>query len=138
MALALVACKKEDEKPMSKTELLTAKNWRLTADKRTSNGQTTTVDVYPSLPDCAKDDYYKYSTNNKAELNAGAFKCSSSQAQSYVINWNFSSDETKLVTSDPSAGWSVNSEILELTASTLRLKNNQSGGGTQELTFTAF
>ncbi|WP_162910812.1 hypothetical protein [Hymenobacter oligotrophus] len=140
LGLALVACKKEDEKPKSKTELLTAKNWRITADKRTSvtNGQTTTTDAYASYPDCTKDDFYKYSTEYKVDMNAGATKCSATQAQSTVANWNFSSDETRLVITDPRSGLSINSEVLELSATTLRLKNTQSGGSSQELTFAAF
>ncbi|UYZ58598.1 hypothetical protein [Hymenobacter latericus] len=142
IALTLGACKKDDEKPKSKTELLTAKNWRITEDKRTTatSTQSTTTDAYASYQECMKDDFVKYNTNKQVEFNKGTTKCSATEAQSQTNNWDFTADETKLILS-ASSGFSVTYDIVELNASAMKLKVTNTSQGTtstQEVTFAAF
>jgi hypothetical protein len=141
LACTLTACKKDEEKPKSKTELLTARNWRITADLRTSTSgsQTTTTDAYAAYPPCLKDDYVKYSTNHQVEFNRGALQCAN-EPQSQTSNWEFNADETRLTISAPPSSVATY-EVLELTAETMKLRvssNNQGVTNTQDVSFAAY
>lgn len=151
-ALALGSCKKNDDNSpasTSKTDLLTAKSWRVTAEKSTSTvGSTagTTTDDYANSPACERDNFLKFNTNKTATFDEGATKCSTSDPQTQSGAWDFNSDGTKLTITDPSgSGLAIQQDILELSATTLRLRNTSSytAGGitlttTDETTFTAF
>jgi hypothetical protein len=152
-ALALGSCKKNDDNSPSapsKTDLLTAKSWRVIADKTTTIvgiNASTTEDNYASAPACERDDFIKFGTDKTATYNEGADKCSSYAPQTTTLNWNFNSAETELVYSEPNGGggFAIKHEILELTTTTLRIRitfPSSSGGGTkteiQETTYSAF
>src|SRR4028119_184917 len=79
-SFVFTSCKKDkdDPKPKSKTELLTAKNWRITGDVETQviGGRTVTTDNYATEYDpCDKDDYTKFDANKVFKDNEGALKC---------------------------------------------------------------
>ena len=151
-AAALGSCKKNDDNSPSspsKTDLLTAKSWRITADKTTTTVGTTastTTDDYATSPACERDNFVKFNTNKSASFDEGATKCSTSDPQTTTGAWDFNSDGTKLIITDPSLGGiALQGDILELTATTLRVRYTTSssfGGVTetdvQETTFTAF
>lgn len=149
-ALALGSCKKNDSNSPtpSKTDLLTAKNWRITADKtvNTVGSVSSTDDNYATSPACERDNFIKFNTDKKAVYDEGATKCDTSDPQTASAAWDFNSDATKLTFTDPSgSGLSIQEDILELTATTLRLRTTSSytAGGitatsTEETTYTAF
>ncbi|MGI4762146.1 MAG: hypothetical protein ACRYF0_15670 [Janthinobacterium lividum] len=151
-ALALGSCKKNDDNSPStpsKTDLLTAKSWRITADKTTTTVGTTastTTDDYATSPACERDNFIKFNTNKTASFDEGSTKCSTTDPQTTTGSWDFNSDGTKLILTDPSLGGiALQQDILELTATTLRVRYTSSfsfGGATetdvQETTFTAF
>ena len=129
-ALALGSCKKNDNSPASpsKTDLLTAKNWRVSADTRTTivNGQPVVTDAYATYPACDRDDFYKFNSDNLVVRDEGLFKCNASTAQTLVGPWSFNSDETQLRYLP--LGYSTRpNEIIELSASKLHIRINPSG-----------
>jgi hypothetical protein len=145
LACAFSACKKDNEKPKSKTDMLTAKSWKITADVSTevgANGQTITTDEYARYPACDKDDYLKFQTDKKLISNQGTLKCDPTSAQEQTGAWDFNSDQTKLTIADPTlSGLVLQADIVELTASTLKIKTSSGSGNTLEtetITFTAF
>ncbi|HEX8330452.1 MAG TPA: lipocalin family protein [Hymenobacter sp.] len=139
MAVVTVSCKKDDEnKPApTKTELLTAKGWRLTDVK--IGGQS----IYSLFitDACEKDNFIKFNSNKSATFDEGATKCSSSDPQTETGRWEFTTNETKLKLTDP-YGDVQEGEIATLNSTTLvfRDPNFDTGTGTNitaELTFTA-
>lgn len=62
--LVLGACKKDNS--ASRTYLLTSKNWRVSAATQTLvvNGQPVVTDTYATYPACARDDFYRFGSNN--------------------------------------------------------------------------
>ncbi|GAB2947118.1 hypothetical protein GCM10027048_10170 [Hymenobacter coalescens] len=143
VACTFSACKKDEEKPKTKTELLTAKSWRVTAARETvtTGGQTTSSDEYATFGACEKDDFVKFLADKKVEFNEGATKCNTADPQTETGAWDFNSDQTKLTLTDPDLGLSLVYDIVELNASTLKVKYSVSAQGssyTTETTFTSF
>ncbi|WP_157547657.1 hypothetical protein [Hymenobacter sp. DG25A] len=122
---SFTACKKDndDNKPKTKTELLTAKNWRLSAavGSLTSGSSTYSQDIFADMEPCQKDDFEKFSTDKTAILDQGATKCDdmASDPQTQKVAWNFESDETKLKISEIGGGDSYTVDLVELTATTM-------------------
>jgi hypothetical protein len=116
--LATFSCKKDD--PPSKKDLLTGKNWILTAETVSPavnfNGVLIT-DLYAQLDDCTKDDISKFNANGTYTIEEGATKCNANDPQVFDSGtWVFNSDETILVLTSPANG-TINAEIKELTSS---------------------
>jgi hypothetical protein len=151
---SLSACKKDSEnapanKATSPSELLTAKNWRMTAYTSSFAAASTaavTTDEYADTPACQRDNYAKFSTNKSVVFDEGATKCSTTDAQSETSTWDLSSNDTKLTLAAPQFGaFPIPFDIIKLTSSTLQLRysytyssNNVSYTETQDATFTAF
>ena len=141
-SLVFTSCKKDkdDPKPKSKTELLTAKNWRLSA--ATSVIGPITIDVYAAQDACDKDDFLKFNTNKSLIFDEGLTKCDLRDPQSITGAWDLTVNDTKLKmqeTSNPASAEVY--DVVEISASTLKIKQTTSSGGateTQSLTFTAF
>lgn len=104
--LTVSSCKKEDEKTTtptkSKTELLTAKAWKLTA--MTVNpgitpvpGGPTITDIYSFMEACEKDNTEKFNTGGAGVTDEGATKCDPADPQTSNFTWSFASNETKIV-----------------------------------------
>ncbi len=144
LAASLGACKKNDDNAPSRADLLTAKNWRVSADTYTKvdNGKTTTVDEYAKSLACERDNFLKFNTNKSLITDEGATKCSASDPQMQTSNWDFSGDQTKLNYSfSPQSSFVLSSDIVELSATTLRLRATNTNGTTTEtedITYTAF
>lgn len=149
----LNACKKDNETTpaatASPTELLTAKNWRLsayTSSFATAGAAAVTTDEYEAIPACQRDDFAKFNANKSVLYDVGATKCSATDAQSETSTWALSSNDTKLMLAVPQLGGFPNTyDIISLSSSTLHIRysytyssNNVSYTETQDATFTAF
>ncbi|RZK30321.1 MAG: hypothetical protein EOO63_07050 [Hymenobacter sp.] len=149
---SLSACKKDSENTPSKMDLITAKNWRVTAATTTTTVTTTgssptvtTTNDYAQYDPCEKDNFYKFNTNKTLIFDEGPTKCNPSSPQTSTITWDFNGDQTKLITGTASSSSSSSDDILELSATTLRLRTMDSytSGSTTSssvgtVTFTAF
>ncbi len=110
MLVIFSACKKDKDDPQpSKTQMLTAKNWKLTSV--TMNG----ADQYGSIPACTKDDLAKYNTDNTVTYDEGATKCDPDDPQTETAVWAFDNNETQLIEDGQTY------DIKELSSNTLKL-----------------
>ncbi|MBW6491975.1 MAG: lipocalin family protein [Lentimicrobium sp.] len=137
------ACKKdkEDDNPPIKNELLTALNWRMTANSVSSempvydeDGNITgySGDEYAQMETCFKDDLTKFDTDLTVNFGEGATKCDDNDPQTVSGTWAFKSSETMLAVNEDGCTRDVN--ILELSASILKLQYS-SGFGSETYTF---
>lgn len=123
LGLIFTSCSKDDEPaPQTKTEMLTGKNWKVTA-------ATVSIDNGPAKdfsgqnPACGKDDFETYATDGKYTIDLGTTKCASNEAQTQTGSWTFTEGEAKLkVTVNNST---TEYTLTELTASTLALTISQ-------------
>ena len=130
LVLLVISCNKKDS-TMSKTQLLTSGSWRLTAvvSDNDANG-TYETDDFAGFPDCFKGNYYTFFSNGSAELNEGPTKCDPMDPQTETATWQFTQNETHLkIDTDE---W----KLEELTASTLKWKEEYAGGRSALVTFT--
>jgi hypothetical protein len=125
----LISCNKKDKTP-TRTELLTAGSWKITAivSDNDANG-TYETDDYAGAPSCVTDNYLVFRTNGTAEGNEGATKCDPADLQSESFGWNFANNEANLVIDGDTF------IIMDLTNSVLKLKADQGGGATSMITF---
>jgi hypothetical protein len=140
VALAsLSSCKKDDATTPapapSKTDLLTAKSWKVTDFK--VSGQS----IYNSIlfENCAKDDLTKFSATKAVTFDEGAIKCDPSSPQSRTGSWELNADQTKLKLTDPTGDQSLEGTINTLTSTTLIVTdpNGFGNGNPAEVTYTA-
>ena len=132
-AVALGSCKKNDDNSPSapsKTDLLTAKNWRpVTANITvTVAGQTV---PFGNLDTCSKDDFLKFNTDKSLVHDAGATKCDASDPQTEKGTWSMPSDAKLTVTLPASSSLPVDGtfDVKELTATDLHLTSTQTQNG---------
>lgn len=132
--IALSACKKDAASP-SNTDLLCASKWKITAFTvdpgfplfdALGNIMGYSTDMYSSMESCSKDDNIKFNSDNNVNYDEGASKCDSSDPQSTSGTWSFKTNETILSLIDN--GSSQDYTIMELTASSLKMKYTQTGG----------
>jgi hypothetical protein len=143
MLLGIGACKKEESPQVStKTSLLTARPWRLTAFTRKTelNGVTATSDAYAQQPVCRRDDFLGYKQDRSLVLDAGIIKCNPADPQTEVTQWKWEDQEASITNTTAAGAYKY--ELLELTATTLRLRYTQKQYGgwdvlTEEWTYTA-
>ncbi|MDO7885897.1 lipocalin family protein [Hymenobacter cheonanensis] len=151
-ALALGSCKKNDDNSpssASKTDLLTAKSWRISAQTYSvavNSGTPTVSDEYASSPACERDNFLKFNTNKSLTADEGATKCSPSDPQTQSGSWDLTTNDTKLTLADPSQGGiPIPFDIVDLSATTLHLRyaatvslGGVSTTSVNDITFTAF
>jgi hypothetical protein len=134
-ALALGSCKKNDETAPtpaapSKTDLLTAKNWRPTTASITVTvaGQSSSLG---SLDACNADDYLKFSTDKSLVHDAGATKCDPTDPQTEKGTWDMPSDGKLTVTLPASSTLPIDGtfDVKELTATDMHLSSTQTQSG---------
>lgn len=119
----VVACKKEEEKPKSRTELLTEKNWQVraaTSDPALPLGGTLVTDVYAQLPACAKDDIERFDKPNIYKDDQGSNRCDPSAPQTATGTWVISPDDSRITITESAGSYSY--EILELNDNTLKVR----------------
>lgn len=125
----LGACKKENSS--SRTYFLTSRNWRLSAVTSTLivNGQPVVTDTYATYPACARDDFYRFSSNNLVLQDQGSLKCNASAPQTTAGPWSFNSTQTQL--SFLPIGYATQTgEIIELSATTFHTRIGPPAYGT--------
>lgn len=139
MALVVTGCKKDEEAAATttptptptKTELLTGKNWKITAATIdpaidwNDNG-TLVTDIYAQLAPCEQDDLTKFNTNFTVTEDEGAIKCDSLAPQTTnTAIWAWSTNETVLTIDNDGTGPNTpdSLDVLELTAT--KFKANQ-------------
>ena len=121
MILAGTSCKKDDN-TKTKTDMLTAGNWKLTAINISPSleiGGLQYSDIFGFLPDCSKDDLTKFNSNGSVNFDEGPIKCDAGSPQTTYGTWSFNADETKLTVID-SDGLPSENTISELTDATLK------------------
>lgn len=139
---AFTSCKKDDEdpKPKTKAEMLTAKNWRISAASFTVGA--TTQDAFASLPACSKDDFTKFNADKTLLSDEGTTRCNSSDPQTVSGAWDLTSNDSKLLLQEtPNSSSAELYDILELSDSTLKIKQTETINGTTyivNITFTSF
>jgi hypothetical protein len=124
-----IGCSKDDTddvKQPTKTELLTAHYWQVTAltiDPPLSIGGTQISDFYAQLDNCTKDNLEKYNTNNTVTYDEGPTKCDPADPQTQTSPWSFNSDETILTIDGESY------KVLTLTSTQLKMSFSELIGG---------
>jgi hypothetical protein len=140
--LTVSSCKKEESTTTTttktKTELLTAKAWKMTA--LTINpgitpvaGGPTITDLFAMTEPCEKDDTEKYNTGGTGVADQGATKCDPADPQSENFTWSFLSNETQFKYDNQVFN------ILQLDATTLKASVQVDGaliGGTAGTAYT--
>jgi hypothetical protein len=151
-ALALGSCKKNDDNtpstPTTPTNSLTAKSWRITAQKTTTTiaSTPTTTDDYAASPACERDNFFKFNANKVAVYDEGASKCDTSDPQAQNGTWDLSSDNKTLTILSPAFGnLAIPFEVVALTDNTLQVRNTETfslfgitGSSSVDVTLTAF
>jgi hypothetical protein len=144
LVAALAACKKDNASGLPRTDLLTAHKWRLTAQTTTvvSNGTTTVTDEYAKLAACQRDNFTQFNPDNTLVIHEGATTCNPQSPQTWDGDWEYvNGDQNKLRFSAYVSSYRAPFDILELSATTLRLRNGQSNSlnsSTNDMTLTAF
>jgi len=127
VAIAFVACKKDDPAPTpapTKTELLTEKNWKVTA--LTVNpgfvlDGVSYTDIYAQMDACSQDDLSQFKASGQILYDEGPSKCSDISPQVQTGTWLFSAGETEIIVTDAD-GASYKYKILELTATQFKFQ----------------
>lgn len=143
--LTLGACKKSEPEVDAKTALLTGKRWRLTAFtvETISNGFGNVSDTYATSPTCQRDDFTTFNRDKTVVFDEGPTKCISSNSQTNTSQWEwFDNQATLAYISASGFSGTVKCDVLELTATTLRLRyTNQPNSNSllrQEWTYAPF
>ncbi|UYZ61971.1 hypothetical protein [Hymenobacter weizhouensis] len=135
---------KEDPKPqVTKTDVITAKNWRVSADIAEFNGRTFDLYADPTVYEpCRKDDFAKFNTDKTVKFDEGISKCDPTDPQTVTENWEFTSNETKILFNELGGSSARVADLVELTETTLKIRYNfterTTGGKVVEIiTYTA-
>ncbi|MBT2556419.1 hypothetical protein J7E24_01335 [Hymenobacter sp. ISL-91] len=132
---AFAGCSKDDEPaPKSKSELLMAKSWRITASTETVGSKTT--DVFSSEEACTKDDLAKFMANGIFIADEGKTKCDPSDSQQFAGNWALTSNDSKLLITVFIAAIEFN--VSELSENKLVLTSEDTDGGVTTTTRTTY
>ena len=100
VGFTFTSCSKDDDAAQTKTQMLTGKNWKVTA-ATVSVDNAPAKDFFGQVPDCSKDDFTNYAADGKVTFDVGATKCAANEAQTQSGTWTFTDNETKLsVTQD--------------------------------------
>ena len=141
LACAFTACKKDNEKPKSTSELLMAKTWKMTGLME-QVGSTTATDEFATAQNCEKDNLYKFEANNKFTLDEGALKCGSTDPQAISGNWALTnSDKTLTAVAVDQASFTsieITGTIEKISATEFVLKDTDTSGGTTTVTTATF
>lgn len=116
MMLGMASCTKSEDKTStpatstSKTDLLTAKKWKVVA--LIYNGQ----DAYAAMDACDKDDLHIFKVGGVYNADNGPTKCAPTDDQIFIIStWALSANDTKLTFDGDTF------TIVELTATSMKL-----------------
>jgi Lipocalin-like domain len=121
LVFTLFACKKDAVAP-TKTELLTAQSWKVTASEATTNGVK--KDIFASFPACEKDDFITFKADKAYIEDQGTTKCDPADPQTEQGKWALTNNDTKVELSSTDSGVTITIayDIVELTADKLVLQ----------------
>ncbi len=134
--LISTGCNKDDddEPAPTRSALLTSKNWIGTnvsinpAIDFDQNG-TQETDLYPFVPLCSRDDFYKFNVNASFTEEEGASKCDVNDTQIISTGiWVWNSDETILTISEQGAA-PFEALVTQLSATSMTWEQTQSING---------
>ena len=131
LTVSVLNCKKDENVPTSRKDLLSGKTWIMTAETISPainiNG-TLITDFFSQEASCTKDDIGKFNANGTYTLEEGQTKCNVNDPQVFETGtWTFNSDETVLVLT--SSGIITNAKIQELTATKLVITEEETING---------
>jgi hypothetical protein len=139
LSVTVVSCKKDSPAPApTKTQLLTGKNWKVTAltvdppRPYVAFGPAVT-DWYSQMKGCEQDNLFKFNSDGTMIKDEGATKCNVNDPQTISGTWVFNTDQTIVTTTINSV--SISYTIVELTTTTLKATYVDSSFGTN-YTFT--
>lgn len=129
--IAMNACKKDDAKPVSKTDMLTSGTWKLTAAVTDADGDGTfETNEYATFDACFTDNIWSFNTNGSAVMDEGPTKCDPADSQVQTDSWQLTNNETNL-------SFAGDTYLVEqLDASTLILKLSYGASSSSKVTFT--
>jgi hypothetical protein len=133
LGLAVLGCSKDktDTPAPSKTDLLTDKNWIISAQTVSpgiSSGGTIITDIYGQFQACDKDDFIRFEKPNVFKDDEGATKCLTANPQTTTGTWVFNADQT-IITITGQGGNPVSANITELTDTSLKFTFTQTNAG---------
>lgn len=122
--VSFTSCDSDDDEvtPPTKTELISNKNWTVTAETIAAGGSS--QDLYAQYDACQKDDFVKFATDGKVTFDEGGSKCDPTDPQTETYNWSFTNNEGKLTITDGTQ--SIDQNINELSASKMVLSMTES------------
>jgi len=128
-AALLFSCKKKEERITLRTEIITEGQWKITASvtELRVNGQTTTTDLYALMPDCVKDNLYKFNMDGSVTTDEGDTKCDPNAPQTFVNpggKWEFTDADTKIRITDTSMAVLSTIVSLDNTGMVLKYETN--------------
>jgi hypothetical protein len=127
--LFIAACSKKDKGP-NKTDLLTNGSWKLTASELDDDANGTyEIDVLSGASACFLDNFVTFYNGGQMVSDEGPTKCDINDPQTENFSWQLSNDGNQLTVDGDSY------DVLELTSSTLKLKQSLSGGRSSRATF---
>ena len=146
LLVGLAGCsKKDDSAVLTPTDLLSAKNWRKSAQTTStvySTSSTPSVqDEYSSVQACRRDDFTKFNTDNTVTVDEGATRCYATDPQTRTYKWNLNSVTTQLTLNG------IVYDVTTLSATTLSLRyvysfttsnGTANATATQDIIYTAF
>jgi hypothetical protein len=127
---ALYSCKKDDNKPASKSGYLTSGSWIVTAAVTDDDGDGTfETDEYADFEPCYKDNLWTFNTNGSVVMDEGATKCDPSDSQVTTSQWQMVNNESGLIVGSDSYS------ILQLDANQVVLKLDYGSNRSSKVTF---
>ena len=129
--IAIFSCKKEDTKPVTKSDFLTSGTWAVTDVVSDDDGDGTyETHDFPDFEACYRDNIYTFHSDGKWEMNEGASKCDPGDPQSDTALWQLINNEKDII-----LGVDTYS-IVELSETTLRVKLMYDDIRSSQVTFT--
>jgi len=121
------ACERLDNQfPKTKEELLRPKTWTITDLVKGPPGGVATS-IYASLEPCFRDDEYRFRSENRLYVNAGAKRCDSSELQEYRGSWTLKND---VILEMYTPYDTIILNVEEITAENMRAYYDEIGGTT--------
>ena len=128
--IALYSCKKDDNKPATKSDYLTSGSWIVTAAATDDDGDGTyETDEYADFEPCYKDNVWTFNTNGSVVMDEATTKCDPSDSQVITSQWHLADNETSLILGSDSYS------IVQLDANQIVLKLDYGANRSSKITF---
>ncbi|WP_303312707.1 lipocalin family protein [Hymenobacter sp. BT730] len=119
--LSLTSCHKDEAKPQTAAQKLTAHPWRWSGyyDQETDGHL---VDQWMNINPCAKDDIYTYGTDGSFQRAAGEQNCEPEYDAIRKGTWTLSQQDTILTQTETYPSYKTTFRVAELTETRLTLR----------------